>query len=256
MARIHRGMKDGSDDARVVLAGSARPGGPAVRRLASKHPLAIRWFHWLNFPLLALMIWSGLYIYWANPVYRVAVGEHTLVAMTLPQEGYRALGLNNHLARGMALHFAFMWLFAINGVAYVLFLASSGEWRELLPRRDTLRHAWHTVLHDLHLRREAPPPAKFNGAQRLAYTTVVLMGAGSLLTGLAIYKPVQLGWLTAVLGGYETARFLHFWLTVGFVAFFLVHVAQVVRAGWNNFRAMVIGVEVVDEEPVEGVSGE
>ena len=74
------------------------------------------------------------------------------------------------------------------------------------------------------------------------------MGAGSLLTGLAIYKPVQLGWLTRLLGGYEWARWEHFWLTVGYVLFFIVHIAQVIRAGWNNFRAMVTGYEVV---PVE-----
>lgn len=172
--------------------------------------------------------------------------------MSLSQDGWRALELNNRLARGMALHFAFGWLFVANGVAYVLFLAASGEWRELLPRRGTLREAWYVLLHDLRLRREPPPPGKFNGAQRLAYTGIVLAGVGSLATGLAIYKPVQLGWLTAALGGYAMARFLHFWLTVGYVVFFLVHVAQVVRAGWNNFRAMVAGVEVVEAAGGEG----
>jgi hypothetical protein len=94
------------------------------------------------------------------------------------------------------------------------------------------------------------PRRKFNGAQRLAYTGVVAMGAGSLLTGLAIYKPVQLAWLTALLGGYTLARLEHFVLTVGYVAFFVIHITQVVRAGWNNFRAMVIGVEVAKDEEV------
>ncbi len=70
------------------------------------------------------------------------------------------------------------------------------------------------------------------------------MGAGSLLTGLAIYKPVQLAWLTTLLGGYPAARLEHFVLALGYVVFFLIHITQVVRAGWNNFRAMVIGVEV------------
>ncbi len=70
------------------------------------------------------------------------------------------------------------------------------------------------------------------------------MGAGSLLTGLAIYKPVQVAWLVALFGGYPIARFLHFWLTVGYVLFFMIHIAQVIRAGWNNFRAMIIGYEV------------
>ena len=218
-----------------------------MKRLVAKHPLAIRWFHWVNFPLLALMIWSGLLIYWANPVYRIGWGDDTLLRMTVSQETYRAFGVNNRLARGMAWHFLLMWPFVINGLLYVLYTAFSGEWRHLLPGRRSLREAWHVLLHDLHLRKTPPPPRKFNGAQQIAYTSIVVMGLGSLLTGLAIYKPVQLGWLTAVLGGYAQARFFHFWLTVGYVLFFVVHVAQVVRAGWNNFRAMVIGVELVDE---------
>jgi thiosulfate reductase cytochrome b subunit len=94
------------------------------------------------------------------------------------------------------------------------------------------------------MRKQSLPDAKFNGAQRLAYTGVVAMGAGSLLTGLAIYRPVQLGWLSTLLGGYEWARFEHFILAIGYVGFFIIHIAQVIRAGWNNFRAMVIGVEV------------
>ena len=221
-----------------------------MKRLVRKHPLAVRWFHWLNLPLLTVMIWSGLYIYWAYPVYRLGVGDFTLLEMNLSRDTWRAIGFNNNLADGMALHFVFGWLFAINGLLYVAYTAISGEWRELVPRRGTLREAWHVLLHDLHLRKDPLPPGKFNGAQRLAYTGIVVAGFGSLVTGLAIYKPVQLGWLTALLGGYAMARFLHFWLTVGYVLFFVVHIAQVVRAGWNNFRAMVIGWEVV-EEPAE-----
>jgi len=104
------------------------------------------------------------------------------------------------------------------------------------------------VLHDLHLSREAPPGRKFNGAQQFAYTGIVLAGLGSLITGLAIYKPVQLGWLTRLLGGYEAARFEHFWLMMGYVPFFVVHLTQVARAGWNNFRSMITGLEIVPEE--------
>ena len=77
------------------------------------------------------------------------------------------------------------------------------------------------------------------------------MGCGSLLTGLAIYKPTQFAWLAKVLGGYQAARFEHFWLTIGYVAFFAIHIAQVVRAGWNNFRAMVGGYELVEESSRE-----
>jgi thiosulfate reductase cytochrome b subunit len=72
------------------------------------------------------------------------------------------------------------------------------------------------------------------------------MGAGSVTTGLAIYKPLQLAWLTSLLGGYEWARWMHFWLTILFVLFFAVHVVQVAMAGWSNFRSMVTGYEIVD----------
>ena len=102
------------------------------------------------------------------------------------------------------------------------------------------------------LRKTPLPPGKFNGAQRLAYTGVIVMGAGSLLTGLAIYKPTQLAWLTNLLGGYAWARWEHFALTVGYVLFFVVHIAQVIRAGWNNFRAMITGYELVPCTPVSG----
>jgi|SRR6516162_4705564 len=117
-----------------------------------------------------------------------------------------------------------------------------------LPNRSTLREAWQVVLHDLKLRKTPLPRAKFNGAQRLAYTGVIVMGAGSLVTGLAIYKPTQLAWLTSLLGGYTWARGEHFVLMIGYVLFFVIHIAQVSRAGWNNFRAMVTGYELVPEE--------
>ena len=207
-----------------------------MKRLVPKHPLAIRWFHWINFPLLAVMIWSGTLIYWANPAY-----------IKPPQSVWKALNVPYRLAEGMAFHFLFMWLFGINGLLYVIYTVVSGEWRELVPDRRSFKEAWQVFLHDLHLRKEAPPQKKYNAAQKISYTLIVVMGLFSLLTGLAIYKPVQFGWLRWLFGGYKGARFLHFWLTVSYVAFFAVHVGQVIKTGWNNFRAMVIGVEVVNE---------
>jgi thiosulfate reductase cytochrome b subunit len=174
----------------------------------------------------------------------VGVGGITLFHF-FPDWFYRALDLKHGLAMGMAYHFTFMWFFAVNGFLYVVYTILSGEWRHLLPNRYTPREAWNVVLHDLRLHKGPLPRAKFNGAQRLAYTGVILMGAGSLLTGLAIYKPTQLSWLTSVLGGYAWARAEHFALTAGYVLFFLIHIAQVIRAGWNNFRAMITGYELV-----------
>lgn len=215
--------------------------------MRAKHRLATRWCHWVNFPLLALMIWSGLWIYWANDVYRIGLGSVTLLKF-FPQGFYHTFGLNQQLAKGMAWHFFFMWFFAINGLAYVVYTILSGEWRDLLPDRHSFREAILVTLHDLGLRKGTLPQRKFNGAQRIAYTSIILMGFGSLITGLAIYKPIQLAWLNALLGGYQAARFEHFLLTMGYVLFFLIHIAQVIRAGWNNFRSMVSGYELVSTE--------
>ena len=135
-----------------------------------------------------------------------------------PDWFYRALHVDHRLAEGMAWHFTFMWFFAINGLLYVAYTFWSGEWRQLVPNRHTFAEAWQVVLHDLGIRKQPLPRRKFNGAQRLAYTGVIAMGAGSLLTGLAIYKPVQLAWLATLLGGYPLARLEHFVLAVGYVA--------------------------------------
>ena len=117
-----------------------------MTRLENKHPLAIRWLHWISFPLLFLMIWSGLLIYWANDVYRVGLGNLTLFHF-FPNWFYDVLHLPQRLAEGMALHFFFMWLFIVNGIFYVLFLMLSGEWRYLVPRPAILprRHPGHAL---------------------------------------------------------------------------------------------------------------
>jgi thiosulfate reductase cytochrome b subunit len=117
----------------------------------------------------------------------------------------------------------------------------------LLPIPGSFRRAAFVALNDIHVVKQKPPQGKYNDAQRIAYTGVILMGAASIATGLAIYKPLQLAWLTSVLGGYEWARWEHFWLMILFVLFFGVHVIQVVIAGWANFRSMVTGYDVVDE---------
>jgi thiosulfate reductase cytochrome b subunit len=223
--------------------------------LERKHSLATRSFHWINAPVLAVMIYSGLLIYWANGVYAIRAGGFTLLRF-FPDWFYSALQVDHRLAEGMAWHFSSMWFFAINGLLYVSYTIWSGEWRELVPNRHTFAEAWHVVLHDLGIRKQPLPRRKFNAAQRLAYTAVVVMGAGSLVTGLAIYKPVQAAWLTTILGGYPMARLEHFALAVGYVVFFVIHITQVVRAGWNNFRAMVIGVERRGEvEASDGYAG-
>jgi thiosulfate reductase cytochrome b subunit len=210
-----------------------------------------RWFHWLNFPLLALMIASGMTIYWAYDPYRIGIGQITLFHF-FPDWFYNATGVAHRLALGMAIHFAIAWLFAINGIAYIVYTIVSGEWRELVPDRNSFSEAIQVAMHDAGFKAQLPPQGRYNAAQRISYTAIVFMGALSVVTGLAIYKPAQLNWLTALLGGYEWARFEHFWLTMGYVAFFIVHIAQVVRAGWPNLRSMISGYDITGAEAHHG----
>lgn len=206
-------------------------------KITEKHSRILRWSHWINFPLLSLMIWSGLLIYWANDAY-----------IKIPPRLAFQLSIESRLAEGMGWHFLFMWGFFLNGLVYISYLLISGEWRSLAPDRHTLKEAFQVVLHDLKLSKTLPPMrGKFNAAQKLAYCGVIFMAIGSLITGLAIYKPVTFGWITNLLGGYEAARFEHFILMVGYILFFIIHIIQVMRAGWNNFRSMIAGYEIERE---------
>jgi thiosulfate reductase cytochrome b subunit len=153
--------------------------------------------------------------------------------------------MDARLADGMAWHFVFVWLFAINGLLYVTFLIFSREWKAIVPKPRAVLESIHVVLYDLHLSKKPLPVRKYNAAQQIAYTGVILMGGLMLLTGIAIYKPSEQSWLTRLFGGYSVARFIHFWTTMCFLGFFLIHVGQVIKTGWNNFRGMITGYELV-----------
>ena len=214
------------------------------KRIVHKHPLAIRWFHWVNFPVLFVMIWSGLLIYWAYDPYKIQIGGYTLVSF-FPDGFYKFLHVPQRLAEGMAWHFVFMWVFLLNGLLYVGYTFVSGEWRHLVPDRSSFREAIQVTLYDFGLRKTQPPFIKYNGAQKIAYFSIMIMGVGSVLTGYAIYKPTQFYWLTTLMGGYEMARLIHFILTIGYVLFFVIHIWQVIRAGWHNFQSIITGFEVI-----------
>ncbi len=229
----------------------ARPGGtdvaesePVDHRVARLvHPRAIRWLHWINFPLLFIMMWSGLRIYWAEDVYAAGIGSWQWFAF-FPDSVYEFFQGDRKLAKGLAFHFAFGWLFVINGAIYVAYLAVSREWRHILPDRHAAREARDVVLHDVHLKKQAPPQGKYNAAQRISYTVVLVMAIVIVVSGFAIYKPTQLYPLPLLFGGYQGARFIHFAMTIGLFLFFLVHILQVARSGWGNFRSMVTGYQI------------
>jgi len=237
------------------LPGGNKPAGKRDNRLVKvleeKHKVATRWFHWVNFPILSLMIFSGLLIYWSYDPYRIGLGDITLFHF-FPDWFYNSTHIDHKLAWGMALHFFLAWLFTINGFAYVIYTLVSGEWRELAPEARSFGEALQVAKHDMGFKVALPPQGRYNAAQRITYSAIVLMGGSSLLTGLAIYKPAQLHWLTALLGGYEWARWEHFWLTMGYVGFFAIHIGQVIRAGWANFRSMICGYDLAEAEAGNG----
>jgi thiosulfate reductase cytochrome b subunit len=213
-----------------------------MRKITQKHPLPVRITHWLNVVFLSIMIWSGLLIYWSNGIYKLKAGETTVIKF-FPQWFYTLFNIPYRLAEGMSYHFTFMWFFAINGLLYFLFLMFSKEYKLNFPNRRSFKESFQVLLHDLRLKKTAPPYKKYNAAQRMAYTTILVLGMLEIITGLAIYKPVQLNWLCWLLGGYEWARAEHFIITILFLLFIVIHVLQVIKAGWNNFRAMITGFE-------------
>jgi thiosulfate reductase cytochrome b subunit len=204
-------------------------------------PWLVRLTHWVNLVLLVIMAGSGLRILIAYPF----LGEVGSPYGWYPLQGVKppaALVLGGWLAGARHWHFAFAWLFVANAAVYVTYLFASGEWRRrlFLPRRDA-RNAWGTLLHDLRLRRELPPPVGlYNGMQRLAYTAVLAMAPLTVVSGLAMYKPVQLPWFTALLGGYDVARALHLLVLAALALFSLVHVVQVLLHP-RTFVDMTIG---------------
>jgi thiosulfate reductase cytochrome b subunit len=191
-------------------------------------PWIIRLTHWANVVLFAVMAGSGLRILAAYPL----LGPRGQDYEWYPLQGVTApalLTVGGWLAGARHWHFAFGWIFAANAVVYGIYFFASGEWRRRLffPRRDALS-AWQTVLHDLRIRKEPPAPVGlYNGMQRLTYTGVLAMAPLLILSGLAMYKPVQLPRLTALLGGYDFARAVHLIVLEALLLFTVVHVIQV-----------------------------
>ncbi|AGC41502.1 hypothetical protein MYSTI_00143 [Myxococcus stipitatus DSM 14675] len=210
---------------------------PPTRR---PQPWPIRLAHWVNVPLLVIMAGSGLQILAAYPMLGPQGRPYGAYPFQggIPPEWAR---LGDWLAGARQWHFAFGGFLALNGLAYLLYLAFSGEWRRRLffPRRDT-RNAASTLAFYLRLRKQPPTQELYNGLQRLAYTTALLLGILAVLSGLALYKPVQLGALTSVLGGYDVARALHL-LTLALLGLFTVGHVVMVLLHPRSLREMVTG---------------
>ena len=238
-------------------------------RAVRKHHALVRLAHWINVPLLLGLVASGLSIYWASPVFQHAPDPLTQRRDWLLDAGawiarvlhdpapYPSEWIYDHFGFGVAqlaaalrLHWLLAYAFMANGALYAIGLAAGGGWRALLPRASDPAEAlsmirfYLGVLPRAILRRPWPHPpvgGKYNALQRGAYFTMPLAGLLVVLSGWAMHKPSQLGWLERAFGAYDGARVVHFICMALLAAFLVPHVVLVFADGWDTFRSMVTG---------------
>jgi thiosulfate reductase cytochrome b subunit len=175
------------------------------------HPLPIRIMHWVGAASILCMMLSGWAIYDASP--------------SLPFTFPRGMTLGGWLAGGIAWHIAVMWVLFADGVAYLLYGFLSGHFR-----RDLRPLGPRAVIVDLIAAltgRLGHRLGHYNAVQRLLYVGVIVLICCSVATGLSIWKPVQLGWLTDLFGGYPVARGIHLAAMIGIALFVVVHLTLV-----------------------------
>jgi thiosulfate reductase cytochrome b subunit len=196
-----------------------------TRPLLVIHPVWVRVTHWINAIAMLVMIGSGWQVYNASPLFGFSFPD--------------SITLGGWLAGALLWHFAAMWVLAVNGLVYVALGFATGRFRKkLLPitpsgvLADTRAALTLQLSHD--------DLSKYNSVQRLLYAGIIVVGIFIVLSGLSIWKPVQLQWLTALFGGYDTARFVHFFCMSAIVGFLVVHVLLALIVP-KSIRAMVTG---------------
>jgi thiosulfate reductase cytochrome b subunit len=189
-------------------------------------PAWVRIMHWINAVAIILMIMSGLQIYNASPLFTQLTFSHSIT-------------LGGWLGGALLWHFAAMWLLMINGLAYLITGFASGRFKmKLFPisPRGVISDAFAALTFKL----SHDDLSKYNQVQRILYAGIIVIGILIVLSGLSIWKPVQFQYLTALFGGYDIARYVHFVCMASIVAFLAIHVLLAVLVP-KSLRAMIIG---------------
>lgn len=214
----------------------------------TRHHWVVRVTHWVNAIALTIMIGSGLRIFNAYPAF-ARKGEtfccYPFEHMAIPS----ALTFGGWLAGARNWHFAMMWVLVVNGLVYLGFIYLHGEWRDLVPRRGFMRDSREMLRFYLFLRRDHPVQGKHNALQRSTYFAMPIVGAMAVVSGIAIWKPVQLAWLTGLLGGYVWARYWHFVAMLLLVVLSVAHVFMVFAVDPYSMRSMITGGYSEDLSP-------
>ena len=208
--------------------------------MTGRHHWIVRVTHWVNAIALTLMVGSGLRIFNAYPAFArrgeqfcCYPFEHKAIPDYLTFGGW--LGGARHW------HFALMWILVLNGLVYLTFIYLHGEWRDLVPRRGDARDALAMIKFYLFVSKTHPKQGKHNAMQKVTYFALPVLAIVQVLTGLAIWKPVQLGWITALFGGFVWARYWHFMTMVGLIALSFAHVFMVFAVDPYSIQSMVTG---------------
>ncbi len=204
------------------LAVNAKPSAATVKAI---QPAWVRIVHWINAVAMILMIMSGWQIYNASPLFDFRFSS--------------SITLGGWLGGALLWHFAAMWLLMVNGLVYLTLGFATGRFAsKLLPISpsgaipDTRAALTGKLSHD--------DLTRYNYVQKLLYAGIIVVGVLIVLSGLSIWKPVQLQYLTALFGGYDVARYVHFICMALIVAFLVVHVALALLVP-KSLRAMIIG---------------
>lgn len=268
------------------------PAGPY--KLVLRHALLVRLCHWLNAMCLAILFMSGLQIFNAHPALywgKSSDFDRPILSMTAQMDdngglrGITQIGSHRYdttgtlgaskvdgvpmargfpawatlpsqqwLAMGRLWHFAFAWLFAVNGAIFVAWALLRGHAKDdLVPTRTDIRHLPREILDHLKLKFPKGEAARhYNALQKLAYAAVIFgLGPLVLLTGLTMSPTMDAAFppLLWLFGGRQSARTIHFICAFSFFGFFLIHIAMVVLSGaWNNLRSMITGRYAIEEE--------
>jgi thiosulfate reductase cytochrome b subunit len=199
---------------------------PAAREPAKLiQPAWVRIMHWTNAVAMVLMIMSGWQIYNASPLFDFRFSH--------------SVTLGGWLGGALLWHFAAMWLLMVNGLAYLITGLATGRFRKkLLPITpggvisDVKAALTFKLAHD--------DLSTYNYVQKVLYAGIIVVGIVIVLSGLSIWKPVQLHWLVTLFGDYDRARYVHFFCMAAIVAFLAIHVALAMLVP-KSLRAMIIG---------------
>jgi thiosulfate reductase cytochrome b subunit len=188
--------------------------------------------HWLNVLAIVMMIGSGLQIYNASPLFD----------FTFPP----LVTIGGWLGAAIAWHLAFIWLLMANGLAYLIWGSFSGHFRRKffpVSPRTVLQEIWAALRFRL-------PHHKgvYNSVQRLLYLGVIFAGVTVVVSGLGIWKPVQLWFFTDLCGGFFVARYVHFCAMASIAAFIFIHVTLVIAVP-KSLPPMITGGKMLDPRP-------